>query len=92
LLKPRRLRRGFAGITKERKMGIPTNTDRATWAKAAVDVFSTRCRLDGEETELVLSDLLCDLMHYADSVADEGVDFDRALNRASEHYQYETSE
>lgn len=60
------------------------NEERASWAKAAVQVFMEQT---GVEYEDALGDLLCDLMHLSDR---EPFDFDAALQRARSHYAAET--
>jgi hypothetical protein len=50
----------------------PTNADRAKWAKEALAVYTTRTlspyhpdRMDEDDLECSMSDLICDLLHYA---------------------------
>lgn len=61
------------------------NDDRAKWAAAAVRQFQSET---GTEFEDALSDLLGDLMHFADRVA---LDFNHELSRARMHYEAETA-
>jgi hypothetical protein len=61
------------------------NDDRATWAGAAIAAFQQANRTDDED---VLSDLLADLMHWADR---QKYDFEAALFRAKSHYVEETA-
>jgi hypothetical protein len=67
----------------------PTNEDRAGWANTAVTAFAEAVRetdmLD-EEKELVISDLLCDMMHLCDM---EKIDWHRCVARAQDHYREE---
>jgi len=64
----------------------PTNEDRADWANLALDVFRRISRCD---TEDMLGDLLCDLMHWAEA---NNYDFAAALDRARGHYEAEVRE
>jgi hypothetical protein len=59
------------------------NDSRAAWAGAALSTFMTQTGTDREDA---MSDLLADLMHWADR---NGQDFDAALDRAREHYKAE---
>ncbi len=71
----------------------PTNTERATWAGATVDTFANLTGLDdaAEADETRLSDLLTDLMHWADERG--GQEFwDRCLARGRGHYLAEVEE
>ncbi len=50
----------------------PTNADRARWAKNALAVFTAETysgdepdAMDRGDLETAISDLICDLMHYA---------------------------
>jgi hypothetical protein len=63
-----------------------TNLDRANWADKAVLAFREETYCDHEES---LGDLLCDLMHWADT---RNFDFDAALDRARHNYQEERDE
>jgi hypothetical protein len=62
------------------------NDKRADWAAAAVISFM---RTTGTDEEDALSDLLADLMHWADRA---NYDFDAAFHRARDHYEAETAE
>jgi len=62
------------------------NGHRAAWAAKALALFSAHTGIQGEDAELRISDLLCDLRHLADQ---EGVDWDQALARGDGHYQEE---
>ena len=64
----------------------PSNFDRAAWADAALRVFRSETGCDHEDS---LTDLLCDLMHWADM---NDFDFDAALSMARYHYVAETEE
>ena len=74
---------------------MPTNEDRAAFARLAVDAYYLRTRHevgpeeDVEAWEEVASDLLCDLHHLADR---HGVDWDAVVRRASGHYEAEIIE
>lgn len=60
------------------------NSDRAKWAGDAIVAFMFTT---GTEPENVLSDLLCDLMHWADRREEC---FESALEHARWHYAEET--
>ncbi len=62
------------------------NDDRAMWAGTAVKCFMATT---GTDKDNALSDLLADLMHWADRNQE---DFDAELNRARRAYQEETAE
>jgi hypothetical protein len=62
------------------------NNDRAEWAEKAIDKFIDVTRTD---TEDALSDLLCNLRHWADR---NGQDWTQALDRAMRNYAEETME
>jgi hypothetical protein len=69
-----------------------TNAQRAIWAKIGLLEYAIR-KEGGEEfyddEELVLSDFLTDLMHYAQ---EQRIDFTRCIDRAKSHYEQEKSE
>ena len=69
-----------------------TNAERAMWAETGLLEYAIG-KEGGEafydDAELVLSDFLTDLMHYA---ARQGIDFTRCMNRAERHYEGEVSE
>ena len=65
---------------------MPTNLDRANWADKAVRAFREQTGCDYEDS---LGDLLCDLMHWANT---RNFDFDAALDRARCHYEEERDE
>jgi hypothetical protein len=82
----------FSGKLKEfrRMPPLPAdrdglNDDRAAWAGSALAEFMLVTGTDEEER---LSDLLADLMHWADR---NGYAFDAALERARGHYEAETA-
>ena len=60
------------------------NEDRAEFAATAMDAFRTVCRTDDCDA---LTDLLADLMHWADR---NGGKFGRAMRLARQHYIEET--
>jgi hypothetical protein len=60
------------------------NTQRAEWARVAIDAFIRVTRTDEGDA---ISDLLCNLMHYC---AESETDFLAELNRAALHFQAET--
>lgn len=61
------------------------NDKRSAWAGAAVATFQQATGTDDEDA---LTDLLCDLMHWADRA---DYDFQAALTRATDHYAAETA-
>ena len=63
-----------------------TNEDRAEAAEQAICTFEDVISTD---REFVLTDLLCDLMHWAER---EGRNFERALTVARVHYCDEANE
>jgi len=64
----------------------PTNQDRAEWAAAALRHFQCTTGTDYDDA---LTDLLGDLMHFADR---ENLDFEAALAMARAHYEAEKAE
>ena len=62
------------------------NKKRAGWAAEAIDTFQETTQTDDEDR---MSDLLCDLMHYADQ---NDIDFERELHRARHHHNVEIEE
>ena len=61
------------------------NTDRADWANVAIIAFRDHTNSDRED---LLSDLLSDLMHWADR---NNCDFRSELDRAFRNYDAETT-
>ena len=61
------------------------NDNRAAWAATAILSFQQET---GTDDENALTDLLCDLMHWADR---NGEDFENELCRARMHYEAETA-
>ena len=66
----------------------PTNEDRAEWALLAVESFRHVVNMGGEDLDTVISDLLADLRHLADS---EDLDFEEMLQWAYAHYEAEVN-
>lgn len=64
----------------------PTNEQRAAWAGTAIHAYQ---KATGSDDEDVLSDLLADLMHWAEK---NNYDFDAALIRAHGHHDAELSD
>lgn len=62
------------------------NNDRSKWANVAVMAFVEKTGMK-EDTEFYLSDLLTDLMHWADR---SGFEFEHELSRARANYADET--
>lgn len=60
------------------------NFNRAAWADVGLRAFQEETKTDDED---LLSDLLCDLMHWADR---SGEDFEGRLERARRAYREET--
>jgi len=60
------------------------NDDRSEWAHRAILAFENATRTDREDA---LTDLLCNLHHWADRY---GQDFDAMLCRSQMHYEAET--
>ena len=69
-----------------------SNADRAMWAETGLLEYAIS-KEGGEEfyddAELVLSDFLTDLMHYAQR---QGIDFVRCIDRATSHHDEEVSQ
>lgn len=65
------------------------NKDRAISARETLDYFAKRQGVQDEDRETQLSDLLCNLMHYARAAA---IDFDSCLTRGHGHYTEELEE
>ncbi len=69
--------------------GEPFNTDRASWAGAALVTFASHTgqldELKTGEPHSVVQDFLCDLMHFCRI---NQVDFQLALNSATETHFY----
>ena len=63
-----------------------TNPDFARWAATALAAFRQETCCDHEDS---LADLLCDLMHWADT---HNFDFEAALFCAECHYREERTE
>lgn len=79
-------------LSRDRSLRIgardPDNLDRSDWARAALERFATITG-PGEleaDPDSCLSDLLCDLHHWADR---EGIDWKEATERAGRNYEYE---
>lgn len=64
------------------------NENRADWAATALDMFQMTTSTDDEDK---LSDLLCDLRHWADRHPEFGT-WEYNLARAMRNYEEETSE
>ena len=54
-------------------MSEPTNQDRASWARAALAVFTAAtfsgdhpATMDHDDLECAVGDLICDLLHFAE--------------------------
>lgn len=69
-----------------------TNDQRAAWAGAGLLAYATGKEGGAElydEADLVLSDFLTDLMHFAQR---RGIDFHTCMDRATTHYHEERAE
>lgn len=71
-----------------------TNRERALVAENALDTFTHQtyggrdaAELNDEDRQTALSDLLCDLMHYA---RQQGFEFDIELSIARRHHAVES--
>lgn len=75
----------------------PDNTDRAMWAREAVDAYAAATRNDPAEQRVedaealteVLGDLLCDLRHLANM---DGVDFEALVGHGRDGWREEIAE
>lgn len=74
----------------------PTNADRALWAKNALAAFTASTfsgdhpdTMNRDDLECAISDLICDLMHYA---RQEGFDTGSILQQACGHFGCELPE
>lgn len=65
------------------------NEDRALWAQSALSIYAVKTgqSMKTDKPE-IFSDLLADLMHYADR---NGIDFNEAFKSALGNYRAETS-
>ena len=66
-----------------------TNDQRAQWAMEAVEMFSYATNMVGEETEIIISDLLVNLHHLA---VREKLNIDSLFARAKRNAQQEIYE
>ena len=78
-------------------MTTPTNLQRACWAEMALFAYNDEKQTVPlkimefyDEKQAVLTDLLCDLMHYAH--IDEAMEFQESLERARMHHEAELAE
>ena len=65
------------------------NETRAEWAQVAIDAFTDRVSMDGEGDETILTDLLADLRHWANT---KGISYEEADRRSEYHYNCELDE
>ena len=73
-------------------MTLITNKQRAGWATAAIEGYNEAKEgktIPYDTLEIVFTDLLCDLMHYAER---SNLEFDICVNRAESHFQDEQME
>lgn len=67
-------------------MGDVTNTDRADFARSALEAFQADVGTDDCDA---VCDLLCDIMHLCEAEPETFGEFLEGLNRAEGHYEYE---
>ena len=74
-------------------MSVPTNQDRACWARKALAVFAAETfsgdhpdTMDRDDLECAVSDLICDLMHFAQQ---QGFAPQVILERGNAHFRTE---
>jgi hypothetical protein len=74
-------------------MSVPTNQDRACWARNALAVFAAETfsgdhldTMDRDDLECVVSDLISDLLHFAQQ---RGFDPQVILERGNSHFSAE---
>lgn len=75
---------------------LPTNADRARWAANALAVFTAETyggdhpdTMDRGDLETAISDLIADLLHFADR---HGFDTDEIMRSAKFHFEAELAE
>jgi hypothetical protein len=69
--------------------GEPTNSERADWAEKALKTFAECTRVDDEDAQTQVQDLLADLFHLCDR---HEVDIASALRMGICHYECEREE
>lgn len=84
-------------MTKQSQHDEPTNSQRAQWAKAALTVFTAETysgdhpdTMDPEDLETAISDLICNLMHFARLHA--GMDAAKIHAHALRIFEHEVAE
>lgn len=65
------------------------NEERADWAEEAVEAFAGATRMEGEDRETQVHDLLTDLRHLCDRW---GLKFEKLNDKAEFHYEAEIFE
>ena len=70
-------------------MKLPSNRERADWASIALVAFAEEVRMEDEDRETQLSDLLCDLMHFCNV---EKLKWSLCVSRAQNHFREEVAE
>jgi|688.fasta_scaffold43633_8 hypothetical protein len=68
---------------------MPTNAERAAWAKEACDAFDDAAGMRGEDLPSIMTDLAVNLLHLADQ---EGLCVEGFLERVQMHYDAETGD
>ena len=63
----------------------PTNSDRAEWARQAVEAFPAQA----DDLETTIKDLFCNLMHLCNQ---ENFEFNTLLEGARMHFEAEIEE
>ena len=72
---------------------VPSNSDRALWAKEALAIFTSTTfsgdhpdSMVRDDVECAIADLICDLMHFA---RQRGFDVGTLLQQACGHFGFE---
>jgi hypothetical protein len=70
----------------------PTNAARADFALVGLKAFAEHvysAKMEAEDMEIIVSDFLCDLMHFCDQY---NFDFDAALDMGRGHHEEERND
>lgn len=67
-------------------MSLPINSERAERAREVIVEYHDRHESTDDDLRVALVDLLADLQHFCDDI---GIDFEHALEVATEHYNCE---
>jgi len=68
-------------------MSLPTNKDRATWGRHALEAFQEKVQSSELETDII--DLIADLLHLARK---SKLDTEYMIENATMHFQAEVDE